>query len=87
MAEEKRLTRDELDEWRSHPVTEWLLAILRKGAASNRAALQSRLWADGNCDPEELGRVKAQTELIEDLTEATHDDWNGWASHFEQQRD
>lgn len=68
-------------------MTEWLLAVLRKGAESNRTALLGELWATGKCDPEALGRAKAQSELIEDLTETTCEEWNGWASHFEHKRD
>lgn len=64
-------------------MTEWLLDVLRKGCVSNKAALQAQLWADGKCDPGTLGRVKAQEELIEDLTEVSHDDWNDWAKAFE----
>lgn len=82
MAQENGLTRDELDEWRSHPVTERLLEVLRKGTAANKAALQASLWAKGSCDPEALGRVKAAEELIEDLTEATCEDWNSWMASF-----
>jgi hypothetical protein len=67
-------------------VTEKLLAILRMGAAANRKDLMARLWADGKCEPEALGKVKAQEELIEDLMESTADDWNEWAGHFEQLR-
>lgn len=87
MPDAGKLTRDELDEWRSHPVTEWLLAVLRKGAAENKASLQSSLWETGSCNPETMGRVKAQGELIEDLEEATEDDWNEWADHYKQKRD
>lgn len=78
------LTRDELDEWRTHPVTERLLEILRKGYQSNKASLQAQLWAEGGCDPATLGRVKAQEELLEDMTEATHEEWNDWAKAFER---
>jgi hypothetical protein len=42
------------------------------------------LWADGKCEPEALGRVKAQEELIEDLTEADANEWNEWAEHFQR---
>ena len=87
MQNEARLTQEELEEWRSNPVTEWLLAVLRKGCASNKAGLQAQLWADGKCDPETLGRVKAQEELIEDLMETGCEDWNGWSDAFEHQRD
>ena len=80
------LTAEELSEWRSHPVTQWILAVLRKGYQSNRAMLEGELWASGKCDPETLGRVKAQAELIEDLTETDEDEWNGWQSSLEQQR-
>lgn len=82
MPDEKRLTRDELEEWRSHPVTEWLLEVLRKGCQSNKAGLQAALWANGTCDPGDLGRVKAQEELIEDLMETGCEDWNQWMEAF-----
>ena len=86
MTDAKKLQPEALEEWRAHPVTEWLLSVLTKGAAMNRAALQAQLWDEGRCDPGALGRAKAQQELIDDLKEGTCDDWNSWASHFEQQR-
>jgi hypothetical protein len=46
--------------------------------------LQAQLWAEGGCDPATLGRVKAQEELLEDLMEATHEEWNDWAKAFER---
>ena len=84
MADARQLTQDELDEWRGHPVTEWLLAVLRKGYQANKASLQAQLWSEGQCDPGALGRTKAQAELIEDMTEATCEDWNEWAKAFER---
>lgn len=78
------LTDEMLEEWRSHPVTQRLLAILRKGAAHNRKSLEAQLWQEGQCNPEHLGRCKAQAELIEDLTEGTPDEWNQWADEFER---
>ncbi len=86
MADAKRLTREELEEWRSHPVTEWLLSVLRKGSDLNRASLQARLWANGSCEPADLAKVKAQIELIEDLTETTEEEWNGWFDALEHER-
>ncbi len=82
----ERLTKDALDEWRSHPVTEWLLSVLRRGAELNRASLQARLWADGSCNPADLAKTKAQIELIEDLTETNEDEWNDWATALEHER-
>jgi len=82
-----RLTREDLEEWRAHPVTERVLAILRLGAEVERKGLQSQLWAKGECDREMLGRVKAAEDLIEDLTETTCEEWNEWAEAFEQKRD
>jgi len=83
----EKLTADALDEWRDHPVTQKLLGILRKGAASNRKNLQDQLWASGTCDPETMGRVKASEELVEDLIEAEAKEWEEWNEHFEQKRD
>lgn len=87
MRDVNKLKAEALEEWRAHPVTEWLLAVMRQGAATNKAGLQASLWASGECDQQALGRVKAQEELIEDLTDGTSDDWNSWAEHFKHQRD
>ena len=80
------LTPEALEEWRSNPTTEWVIAVLRKGAAANRKALERSLWDSGSCDEAALARVKCQIELIEDLTEATPEDFNDWASHFEEHK-
>lgn len=86
MAVVNKLQREALDEWRENPTTEWLLSVLRKGYEANRRALEANLWAEGQCDREAMGRCKAQEELIDDLMNATDEDFNGWAEHFEQKR-
>jgi hypothetical protein len=86
MHDAKKLQPEALEEWREHPVTRFLLDVLRKGEAANKARLQALLWQSGACDPQTLGKAKAAEELIEDLTEATSEEWNDWAEHFEQQR-
>jgi len=78
----KALSAEALAEWRGSPVTQFLLAVLSKGAAANSEALKDSLWRTGECDDEHRGRVKAQVELVEDLTEAEAEDWNDWAKHF-----
>jgi hypothetical protein len=80
------LTPEALEEWKANPTTEFILSVLSKGAAVNRAALERTLWSDGKCDPEAMGRVKAQIELLEDLTDATVEEWNDWFRHFEEHK-
>ena len=82
----QNLTPEALEEWKANPTTEFILGVLKKGSAVNRAALERTLWSDGKCDPELMGRVKAQIELLEDLTDATPEEWNDWNEHFQQQR-
>lgn len=82
---DRELTADALEEWRAHPTTQWLLAVLRKVAAHNRKSLEAQLWQEGQCNPEHLGRCKAQAELIDDLIEGTADEFNEWNAHFDQQ--
>ena len=85
MPDEKELKQDDLDVWREHPVTRRLLAVLRAGSRSNSENLRAQLWAEGQCDRESLGRVKAAEDLIEDLEEATADEWNEWTEQFGDQ--
>lgn len=82
MEDENKLIQDDLDAWREHPVTRRLLETLKAGSQANSEGLRMQLWAEGQCNPEALGRVKAQAELIEDLIEASADDWNEWSEHF-----
>lgn len=76
------MDNEALAEWRANPVTQAVLEVLRKGAEWNKQRLQAVQWAQGTCDPEALGRCKAQIELVEDLEEATADEWNDWVEHF-----
>ena len=85
MSDARPFETEALEEWREHPVTRQVLALLQEGADVNRAALASQLWLAGECDKEMLGRAKAQGELIEDLKEASADDFNGWAEFFRDQ--
>lgn len=78
-----RLTAEQLEEWRSHPVTEWVFGLQRRMAQTHEEAVRQTLWNEGKCEPADLAKVKAEFELIEDLTESTHEDFNGWADAFE----
>lgn len=72
------LTPEALEEWLALPVTEFVLGVLRKGAEANEQSLRATLWSDGECNPEDLGRVKALLGLVEDIEQASSDDWNQW---------
>ena len=79
-----KFSEESLAEWREHPVTAVVLAILARGAASNKALLLDAMWESSVVDLERLGRAKAQAELIEDMMAATAEDWNEWSEHFER---
>lgn len=83
MPDENSLKQETLDEWREHPVTRRILAVLRQAAEANRESQKSQMWASGQRDDVAFGHAQAQLQLIEDLTEASASDWNEWQRHFD----
>ena len=72
------LTDDDLKDWRSNPVTEQVLAALRKVGEARKAECLTKYWLSGEADPRQLDRAKSYLSLCDDLTEATASDINGW---------
>ena len=79
------LDENSLEEWRANPVTTALLDILQHGYADNKAGLLEEFWQSGNYRQEDIGRAKAQEELMEDLKTATAEEWNEWNEQFRGQ--
>lgn len=82
MQNEGPLKPEALAEWRSHPVTEFLLAVLAAVSETNRQHLLDRAWNQGDIPPADRGRVQAALNLVDDLKEAKAEDWNEWAKQF-----
>lgn len=76
------MNSDALEEWRANQVTQAVLSLIEIGHEANANALKDQLWKDGSADPQMIGRAKAQGELLEDLREATAEDFHGWIKLF-----
>lgn len=67
---------DEADfnEWLGHPVTEWVLAVMRKMAARQRAEWSELAW-QGDLNPQLLTEAKVRADCYLAIPESAFDDW------------
>lgn len=80
---EEKLSQEALSEWRAHPVTGFVLSVLSKAAEAEKRATMQEAWARrAFASLEDIGRIEAALQLIEDIKEATAEDWNEWYEYF-----
>lgn len=61
-------------EWLDHPVTEWVLACMRKMAGSQQAAWSQMAWG-GNLDPQLLTEARVRADCYLAIPESAFNDW------------
>ena len=70
------LTKDSLEAWRAHPVTEHLLGALRDYCKALKKDAQEQWWETGEVDGTYLVHIKAREALVVDLMEASVEDFD-----------
>jgi len=65
-----------LEEWRANGLTEEIIGVLKKTAELHKSLMQDAWFNGHEIDPEEKGKVKAMFSMVDDLENASADDWN-----------
>lgn len=75
MEQPARITRDELDAWREHPVTAWVIAALESHAAAQRDEWASLSWEGGTADQLALTELRTRADAYRAVADAQYDDF------------
>lgn len=68
------IDREAFEEWLANPVTEHVLAVLKRTAEENRQQWLSESWGSGIADQSKLNVFKATAQAMEDLSSITYED-------------
>lgn len=69
-------TKDEFDEWRGHPVSEWVMGIMQAHAEKQKTMWADMAWNDGNIDPQALLEARVRADCYLEIPNASFEDWS-----------
>jgi len=67
-------SREDFDEWRQMPVTEWIFDLIANFGDRQKALWSEQAWK-GNLDPVLLAEAKTRADSYASLSETTYEDW------------
>ena len=67
---------DDFNEWRGHPVTEWVFAMCTKQAGMMREKWAAQVWESGAVDPLALMEARVRADCYMALPDSSYDDWS-----------
>ena len=65
---------DEFSDWKDHPVTQFVIAGLKRYAEAQQEAWSVHAWMSGNLDPIALAKAKTRAECFADLANLSYND-------------
>tara|TARA_R100001086_G_scaffold180400_5_gene100188 strand:- start:10704 stop:10940 length:237 start_codon:yes stop_codon:yes gene_type:complete len=67
-------SEDEYRDWLGHPVTEWVLACMKKAADSQKTKWAEMAW-DGDLDPMLHKEAQVRADCYAAMPESSYEDW------------
>lgn len=65
---------EQFREWQGHPVTEWVMAVMRAHAGTMKAKWADIAW-EGGIDPDLLNEARVRADCYLAIPNSTLDDW------------
>lgn len=65
----------EFNEWKGHPVTEWVMGAVAKFARQQKDRWAQAAWENGELDPALLAEAKVRADCYLSLAESDYSDW------------
>lgn len=66
----------DFEEWRGHPVTEWVFSLCQKHAETMRDKWAAQVWETGEIKPEALLEARVRADCYMALPQSSFDDWS-----------
>lgn len=66
---------DEFKEWQGHPVTEWVLGLMKAHAENQKLKWAELAWNDGVVDQLALTEAKVRADCYLAIPESAFEDW------------
>jgi hypothetical protein len=82
-----KITPDEFQDWRDHPITQWVFEAIRKGAEAQRAAWIDASWGEGaswgesKSDPMLLCELRTRADAYMALVDTPFERWSELHEH------
>lgn len=67
-------SKEDFAEWQKHPVTEWIIEMMRKAGEQQQSMWSSKAWSEG-LDPTLYQEAKIRADCYEDIPNSTYEDW------------
>lgn len=67
-------SKEEFKDWQGHPVTEWVLAMMKKQADSQKAMWAELAWK-GDLDPLLHKEAQVRADCYAAMPESSYEDW------------
>lgn len=65
----------EFDEWKGHPVTEWVFGLVAKFANEQQERWAKMAWESGELSPEAFAEARVRADCYLSLSQSSFDDW------------
>lgn len=65
----------EFEEWRQHPVTEWVFRMIGKFASEQQERWAKMAWESGQLDPEAFAEARVRADSYLSLSQSGFEDW------------
>lgn len=69
------ITEQDYEDWKSNPVTEWVLSAIKKAAYAQKDEWVSLSWDSGKCDLEQLNELRTRADAYMALVETSYERW------------
>lgn len=67
-------SEEDFREWQGHPVTEWIVSLMRKQADKQKAKWAKMAWS-GDLDPLLHREAHVRADCYREMPDATYADW------------
>ncbi len=67
-------SEEAFSEWRDHPVTEWILGIMRKQAEAQKQKWAEMAW-EGDLSPLLHREAHVRADCYQAIPDSTYEDW------------
>lgn len=70
-----QVSEEEFNEWRRHPVSEWVFGLVAKFADAQQAKVAQAAWQSGVADQAMLDEARFRADCYRGLSDSSFQDW------------
>lgn len=78
-----KITPDEFQDWRDHPITQWVFKAIEHGAEAQRQGWLDASWEDNRADPLLLCELRTRADAYRAIIDTSFERWSELHEHPE----